>query len=227
MTSWFAMDELLRSGNIPKPQHWKSDGSTEVEGTSAEEDQDWNDDSDAYWTIDFEGRTSLSRGSVYALVASEGQASMRRGISEINLLVSEEEVNQRTWLALLACAVRLWTNCFWSMCVTMVGALSGIFPRCWSQVSRSQSGRPAKCTGKFSLGHALHCLALHRVMSETCVLLTVNAFSATMSGRVATVSTVLVSQKGSECRSVVVAPNTIDFAFTAENCFMSQCCVLR
>ena len=41
------MDEPLRSGNRPKPQHWKSDESTEVEETSAEEDEDWNDDSDA------------------------------------------------------------------------------------------------------------------------------------------------------------------------------------
>ena len=36
MTSWLPMDELLRSGNRPKPQHWKSDESTEVEETSAE-----------------------------------------------------------------------------------------------------------------------------------------------------------------------------------------------
>ena len=63
------MDELLRSGNRPKPQHWKSDGSTEVEGTSAEEDQDWNDDSDADWTIDSEGRSSLSGGCVCAPVS--------------------------------------------------------------------------------------------------------------------------------------------------------------
>ena len=38
MTSWLSMDEPLRSGNRPKPQHWKSDESTEVEETSAEED---------------------------------------------------------------------------------------------------------------------------------------------------------------------------------------------
>ena len=94
MTSWFPMDELLRSGNRPKPQHWKSDESTEVEGTSAGEDQDWNDDSDADWTIDSEGRSSLSGGSVCALVASDGQASPRRSNSETDLLVSEEEVNQ-------------------------------------------------------------------------------------------------------------------------------------
>ena len=110
MTSWLPMDELravcraptktcfpdaqLRSGNRPKPQHWKSDESTEVEETSAEEDQDWNDDSDADWTIDSEGRSSLSGGSVCALVASDGQASLRRSISETDLLVSEEEVNQ-------------------------------------------------------------------------------------------------------------------------------------
>ena len=94
MTSWLPMDELLRSGNRPKPQHWKSDESTEVEGTSAEEDQEWNEDSDADWTIDSEGRSSLSGGSVCALVASDGQASLRRSISETDLLVSEEEVNQ-------------------------------------------------------------------------------------------------------------------------------------
>ena len=52
MTSLLPMDEPLRSGNRHKLQHWKSDESTEVEETSAEEDQDWNDDSDADWTID-------------------------------------------------------------------------------------------------------------------------------------------------------------------------------
>ena len=66
MTSRLPMYEPRRSGNTPKPQHWKSDESTEVEGTSAEEDQDWNDDSDADWTIDSEGRSSLSGGSVCA-----------------------------------------------------------------------------------------------------------------------------------------------------------------
>ena len=94
MTSWLPTGELLRSGNRPKPQHWKSNESTEVEGTSAEEDQDWNDDSDADWTIDSEGRSSLSGGSACAMVASDEQASLRRSISEIDLLVSEEEVNQ-------------------------------------------------------------------------------------------------------------------------------------
>ena len=81
-------------GNRPKPQHWMSNEFTEVEGTSAEEDQDWNDDSDADWTIDSEGRSSLSGRNVCALVASDGQASLRRSNSEIDLLVSEEEVNQ-------------------------------------------------------------------------------------------------------------------------------------
>ena len=88
------LDALLRSGNRPQPQHWKSDESTEVEETSAQEDQDWDDDSDALWTIDSEGRSSLSGGSVCALVASDGQASLRRSTSETDLLVSEEEVNQ-------------------------------------------------------------------------------------------------------------------------------------
>ena len=94
MTSWLSMDEPLHSGNRPKPQHWKLDESTEVEETSAEEDRDWNDDSNADWTIDSEGRSSLSGGSVCALVAYDGQASLRRSISEIDLFISEEEVNQ-------------------------------------------------------------------------------------------------------------------------------------
>ena len=94
MTSSFPMDEPLRSGIRPEPQHWNSDESTDVEETSAEEDQDWNNDSDPDWTIDSEGRSSLSGGSVCALVASDGQASLRRSISEADLLVSEEEVNQ-------------------------------------------------------------------------------------------------------------------------------------
>ena len=33
-------------------RHWKSEESTEVEETSAEEDRDWNGDSDADWTIE-------------------------------------------------------------------------------------------------------------------------------------------------------------------------------
>ena len=52
-----------------------------------------------------------------------------------------------------------------------------------------------KDTGRCSLGHALHCLAQHRVVSETCVLFAVNAFWAMLSGCVATVSTLLVSQR--------------------------------
>ena len=60
----------------------------------AEEDRDWNDDSNADWTIDSEGRSSLSGGSVCALVAYDGQASLRRSISEIDLFISEEAVNQ-------------------------------------------------------------------------------------------------------------------------------------
>ena len=59
-----------------------------------EEDQDWNDDSDANWTIDSEGRSSLSGRSVCALMASDGQASLRHSISETDLLVSGEETNQ-------------------------------------------------------------------------------------------------------------------------------------
>ena len=94
MTSWLPTNELLLTGNRPKSQHWKSDESTEAEETSAEEDRDWNDDSDDDWTIDSEDHSSLSGGSACALEASDEQASLRRSISEIDLLVSEEEVNQ-------------------------------------------------------------------------------------------------------------------------------------
>ena len=59
-----------------------------VEETSAEEDQDWNDDSDAFWTIDSEGRSALSGRSVCALVASDGQASLRCSNSEIDFVGS-------------------------------------------------------------------------------------------------------------------------------------------
>ena len=82
--------------------------------------RNWKDDSDADWTVDSEGRSSLSGGSVCALVTSDGQASLRRSNSETDLLVSEEEVNLfrvqeggLTWLALLACAVLLRTNWRW------------------------------------------------------------------------------------------------------------------
>ena len=124
-----------------------------------EEDQEWNDDSDADWTIDFEDHSSLSGGSVYAPVASDGQASLRRSISEIDLSVSEEEVIQT-----FAC---------WKMDLVGVTGLCG------------------------------------PVVDE---LLLAN---------------VLVSQKGSECRSCGVAPNTTYFAFIAENCPVSQCHVLK
>ena len=73
----------------------------------------------------------------------------------------------------------------------------------------------------------MHCLALQRVASETCVSFAVNAFWAMMSGRVTTVSTVLVSLRGSECKSCVVSLNAIDFACTAESWLMSHCRVLK
>ena len=76
MTSWLPMDGHHRSGNRTKPRHWKSDESTEVEETSAEEDQDWNGDSGADWTIESGVRSSLSGGSVCAMVAPDGQASL-------------------------------------------------------------------------------------------------------------------------------------------------------
>ena len=73
---------------------------------------------------------------------------------------------------------------------------------------------------------ALPCAA-PRGVEDVCLVCRVNAFWATMSGRVAAVSTVLVSQRGSECRSCVIAPNAIDFACTAESCLMSRCRVLK
>ena len=52
-----------------------------------------------------------------ALVASDGQASLRRSISEIDLLIAEEEVIQTfaCWKEDLVgitglCTVQLWTN---------------------------------------------------------------------------------------------------------------------
>ena len=104
--------------NRPKPLHWKSDGSVDVEETSAEEGQYWNDDSDDGWTIDTEDYSLFCGGSARALAASDGQASLRRSNSEIDLLVSEEEVNQTfaCWKEDLVGITGLCgpTNCFWS-----------------------------------------------------------------------------------------------------------------
>ena len=76
-------------------------------------------------------------------------------------------VGRRSWLATLACAVQLWMNCSWPTCVTLVGTHNNISPSCRSQIPRSMSGRRAKLTGRCSLKHAFHCLAM-------CVLFTVN-----------------------------------------------------
>ena len=122
-----------------------------------------------------------------ALVASDGQASLRRSISETDLLVSEEEVNQTfaCWKEDLVGTTGLWL-------------LANVRDHGWDTgqyLSEVLGGRPAKRAGRCSLGHALHCLAPHWVVSETCVLFALNGFWATLSGRLATVSTVLVSQR--------------------------------
>ena len=226
-------DAPLRSGNRPKPQHWKLDESTEVEETPAEEDQDWNDDIDADWTIDSEGRSSLSEGSVCALVASDGQASLRRSISETDLLVSEEEVNQTfaCWKEDLVGITGLCGPFVDKLLLANVRDhgwdtgqyLSEVLVAGFEESDRKTDETYRKVFTRARL--ALPCAAPRGV--ETCVLFAVIAFWATLSGRVATFSTVLVSQRGSECRSCVDAPNAIGFMCTAESCLMSQCRVLR
>ena len=81
-----ATDQSHSSGSQTNPQRLRR--------PLRKRDQDWNDDSDSDWTVDSEGRSSLSGGSVCALVTSDGQATLRRSISVTNLLVSENEVNQ-------------------------------------------------------------------------------------------------------------------------------------
>ena len=148
MASWLPMDEPLRSG----------------EETSAEEDQDWNYDSDADWTINSEGRSSLSGGSVCALVASDGQASLRRSISETDLLVSEEEVNQTfaCWKEDLVGITGLCDPVVDKLLLANVRDHGWDTERYLSEVligGFEESGRPANRTGRCLLGHALHCLA--------------------------------------------------------------------
>ena len=94
MTSWLPMNEILRSGNRPKPQQWKPDESTEVEESSAGEDQDWNDDCDADWTSDSENRSTLPGRSLCAMAASDVRVSSKRSTSETDFLVSDEEGDQ-------------------------------------------------------------------------------------------------------------------------------------
>ena len=195
MTSWLPIR--------PKPQHWKSDESTELEETSAEEDQDWNDDSDADWTIDSEDHSSLSGRSACALVASDGQASLRRSISETDLLVSEEEVNQTfaCWKEDLVGVTGL--------CGPVVDELllANVRDHGWdteqylsevlvagfeeSELKTSETYRKVFARARF----ALPCAAPHGV-GDVCLVCREHVL-ATMSGRVATVSTVLVSQRGS------------------------------
>ena len=230
MTSRFPMDEPLRCGNRPKPQHWKSDGSTEVEETSAEEDRDWNDDSDADWTIDTEDHSSLSGRSACAL-ASDGQASLRRSNSETDLSVSEEEVNQifACWKEDLVSIIGLYGPVVDKLPLANVSDHGWDTEQYFSEVfvagfKESERKTSDVCRKVFTRARfALPCA--DRVESETCVLFAVNAFWATLSGRVATICTVLVSERGSECRSCVIATNAINFACTA-SCFMSQCRVL-
>ena len=220
--SWFPMDEPLRSGNRPKPKHWKSDGSTDVEETSAEEDQDWNDDSDDGWTIDTEDHSSLSGGSVCALVASDGQAPLRRSKSEIDWLVSEE-VNQTfvCWKEdFAACAVSFWTNCFWPTCVTTVGTRNSIslLVACFEESERKTSEEYRKVFAQARF--ALPCAALCDV-GDVCLVCSECVPGDAEGFRVQ------VLCGCSECRSCVVVPNDIDFACISESSFMSHCRVLR
>ena len=136
-----------------------------------------------------------------ALVAYDGQASLRRSISETDLLVSEEEVNQT-----FACRKEDLVG-ITGLCGPVVDKLllANVRDHDWdteqylskvlvegfeeSERKTSEAYRKVFARARLAL-----LFALHRVVSETCVLLAVNAFWATLSGRVATVSTVLVSQ---------------------------------
>ena len=173
MISWLPTNELLRSGNRPKPQQWKSDESTEVEETSAEDDHDWNDDSDADWTIDSEDHSSLSGESVYALVASwrtgvfQAQhlrdwlvGFWRRGDSNLRVV---EGLGRYYWFV----RSQLWTNCFWPTCTTMAGTRNSIFSRCWSQVWRSLSGKTSDvCRKVFARARSVFLCATPRDVGD-------------------------------------------------------------
>ena len=209
-----ATDQSHSTGSQMNPQR--------LMGTSAEEDQDWNDDSDADWAIDSEGRSSLSGGSVCALVAPDGQASLRRSTSETDLLVSEEEVNQTfpCWKEDLAGITGLRGP------VVDKLLLANVRDHCWDTGQYLSVVLVAGFEeSEWKTSEACRKVSARARLALPCAA--VNAFWATLSGRVATVSTVFVSQRGSECRSCVVAPNAIDFACTAESCLMSQCRVLK
>ena len=85
-----------------------------------------------------------------ALVASDGQASLRRSISETDLLISEEEVNQphACWKEDLVCITGLCGPVVDELLLANVRDhgwdtgqhLSEVY---WSQDSRSSSGRSA------------------------------------------------------------------------------------
>ena len=117
------------------------------------------------------------------------------------------------------------TNCFWPTCATMAGKRNSISSSCWSRVLRSLSGRPVNRKVFARACLALLCVA-PRGVGDMCLV----CRERVLSDDVGPCGYRLHSacwQTGSGCRSCVVAPNTIDFAFIAENSFMSQCCALR
>ena len=236
MTSWFPMDELLRSGNKPKPHHGKSDESTEVEETSAEEDQDGNDDSDADLAIDSDGRSLPSGGSVCALVACDGQASLRRRISEIDLLVSEEEVNQT-----IACPKEDLVD-ITDLCGPVVDELllASVRDHGWD---KGQYLSEVLVAG-FEETERKTSEAYRKVFTWARLALPCAAPRGVGDVRRVCRERVLgdaVGQCGYRLYSTCLAEGlrvqvlcgcserhrAIDFAFTAESCFMSQCRVLR
>ena len=178
----------------------------------------------------------LEEGGVCTLVASDGQASLRRSISETDLLVSEEEVNQTfaCWKEDLVGITGLGGPVVDKLLLANVRDHGWDTEQYFSEVlvagfeesewKTSEAYRKVFARARL----ALPCAA-PRGCRRRVSCLPVNAFWATLSDRVATVSTVLVLADGLRVQVLCGCSERHRFwSCTAESCFMRrQCRVLR
>ena len=150
---------------------------------------------------------------------------MRRSNPETDLLVSDEEVNQifECWKEDLVGITGL--------CSPVVDELllANVCDHGWDTeqylrvVGRRFKESEQKTSEAYRKVFARACLALPcvapRGVGDMCLVCRERVLSDDVGPCGYRLSTV--------CRSCVVAPNTIDFAFIAQNCVMSQCCALR
>ena len=165
-----------------------------------------------------------------ALVASDGQASLRRSNFETDLLASEEEVNQTfaCWKEDLVGITGLCGPVVDELLLAYVRDhsweteqyISEVLVAGFEESERMTIEEYRKVFARARL--VLPCAAPCDV-GDVCLV----CRERVLGDSVWPCSYCLHSACLAECRSCVDAPNAIEFACTAESCFMTQCCVLR